>query len=117
MNQNKYEDKDLGAQHGDAFVSKFDGGVLYRFRCGPVPRHYCYVSPQYAKPRNKKAYGRYRHPKTLNSLRMDEAHRQEGFRLPKKKQGQLPTAWDDVLSHNEKCWKQHRKTQYKLPRK
>lgn len=112
MKQTKHEDKDLGAQHGDAFASKFDGGVLYRFRCGTVPRH-CHVSPQFKKQRSKPAYGRIRYPKTLNSLRMNEAHRQEGFRIPKRGRGWLPTAWDDVPGHNEKCWKRHRKTQYK----
>lgn len=113
MNQTQYEDKEIGAKHGDVFVTE-NGRIYFRFRYGPVQGYWW--RPKNC-PRSRRAWGSYRYPKTLNSLRMDEAHRLEGFRIAKKKNGQLPTAWDDIRSHNEKCWKRHRKTQYKLPRK
>ncbi len=61
------------------------------------------------KARN--AYGHYRKPKTQNEKRAAFPNKDEGepeIRGSRNKNN-LPTGWDDFLSHNDACWK----TQYK----
>ena len=82
-----------------------------------------YWHQKWLKRRNgqtKSAYGRFRHPKTLNELKaifsLDEDDKFYGAKIRSKRgKSYLPTVWDDVYSNNEKCWKTQskRKKQWK----
>lgn len=69
----------------------------------------------------KKTYGNYfRHPKTLAALREAcEIKRDEDeIFVPvrgRRRKGYVPSSWDDIHRSDigVKCWKRHRKTQYK----
>ena len=57
------------------------------------------------------AYGHYRKPKTQNEKRAAFPNKDEGEPeiRGRRNKNNLPTGWDDFLSHNDACWK----TQYK----
>lgn len=66
--------------------------------------------------RKRRAYGTWRHPRTLQEKRWAHAWDDEEFCPPVRavRQGyHLPDVYDDYYSHNEKNWKRHRKTQWR----
>jgi hypothetical protein len=82
---------------GDSFY--YYGKFAFKFREGSV------VSSCFAITR-KCCWGCWRHPKTLNTLRWNEAHSLEyGVRIRKKGRKYIPTSWDDKPAHCEKSWK------------
>jgi len=66
------------------------------------------------------AYGRFRHPRSTQEKRWVHAWDDEEF-APKvrAKRGMryLPDAWDDYLSHNDKCWKTQSKRRHQWKEK
>lgn len=67
---------------------------------------------------NRSAYGTYRYPHSTQEIRWAEAWDDEEF-APKKgfarrarRMRNLPNAWDDELSHNDKCWKTQSKRKH-----
>ena len=65
---------------------------------------------------SQQAYGSFRRIRTFQERRWFHAWDDEEF-APKGRLSRsvrnLPDSWDDFISHNEKCWKRHRKTQWK----
>lgn len=60
----------------------------------------------------KDAYGRFRRPRTTQERRWASAWDDEDFMPPvrgKRRSHNLPNAWDDVYSHNQKSWKKQSK--------
>jgi hypothetical protein len=63
----------------------------------------------------KSAYGRFRKPKTTQERRWSCAWDDEEFapKIRKRRKGHnLPNAWDDYISHNEKSWKRQSKRKH-----
>jgi len=54
-------------------------------------------------------YNYFRHIKTTQERRAS----QDGWGRPKRNLHNLPSAWDDIPRHIDRCWKRYRKTQYK----
>lgn len=38
----------------------------------------------------------------------------DGWNRPKRSNHRLPEAWDDIYKNRYKCWKNYRKTQYRV---
>jgi hypothetical protein len=117
MEYNHHNDYVAGLNYGDKLISKYSNSVVYSFRNGPVPK-YSWIFHSLGSQHDtnpKKAYGSYRRPKTFRTHRLYEAEAEDGvkFRTKACSRRYLPSAWDDKPSHNEKCWKRHRHTQYK----
>lgn len=110
-----HEDQLLKLKHGDILVGS-DGKFCYRFRCEPVTKWgwFCHIHPKPGK--QPRAYGSMRYPHTIRTFRWAEAHRREGIKVRPRanKLGHMRDAYDDFFAHNEKCWKRHRKTQWKF---
>ena len=72
---------------------------LWRYMCPSMGRKAC------------NAYGHYRKPQTLNEKRQAFPNKDDGEPeiRGRRNKNNLPTGWDDYLSHNDACWK----TQYK----
>ena len=98
-----YEDKVINCKRGEAFY--FCGRLAYRFRCGPANSEYWNQNSRRDRGARNRVYGTFRHPHTLNSRRMAEAHKAEGIHVRKKSNFHLPDAWDDYYYHTEKSWK------------
>ena len=55
----------------------------------------------------------FRHPRTQNERRQNQEEVIEGFRIRiRGTRKNLPSAWDDIFTPENNCWKAHRKTQY-----
>jgi hypothetical protein len=54
--------------------------------------------------------GYFRHPRTTQERRAS----QDGYGRPARNLKNLPNSWDDIWAETSRCWKQYRKTQYKV---
>jgi len=56
--------------------------------------------------------GLFRHPRTTQEKRQNQDFRE--FCRPARRPSNLPDAWEDYFKHQDRCWKNYRKTQYKI---
>ena len=96
-NENNYGEKLYSSVYGY-------GGKIYYFRCGPVA---------YTGTTNVQFY---RHPKTLNEMKNNEAALDQAYEyglnketVIRKKRSKLPTVWDDICRGIDKSWKSQKK--------
>jgi hypothetical protein len=56
-----------------------------------------------------------RRPKTTHERRANQEWRDVEFKFCRanRRPKRLPNSWDDIITHSDRCWKSHRKTQYK----
>ena len=64
-------------------------------------------------------YGRIRRPKTTQERRLSFHNKDEGEPKirPKRRCHSLPSAWDDIVAHNDASWKTQSKRKHQYKRK
>jgi hypothetical protein len=62
------------------------------------------------------AFSFLRRPQTTQERRANQEWRDYDWKFcrPARRDKRLPNAWDDIVTHSDRCWKSHRKTQYKI---
>lgn len=114
--QTQYQDQVAGLIHGDVLVSELSGERMFQFRCGAVAGSHFRVHDKGTQFR-RKAYGSYRHPRTLRSKALGALHWLEGVYIRYNSTFNLPSTYDDVQAHAERGWKHQRKVRHQWQRK
>ena len=94
-------------------------GLYRKWRAERSRLYYCKTMVR-RNGRKRAAYGSFRYPHTMQEMRnyyVDPDARELGINVrmrAARSVHNIPNAWDDQWAHNEKCWKQHRKNQWKM---